>query len=213
MKIISKVLRTALVLVFIAALAACATDGGSAYVDAYTSATETTMKSTLSGPALDAVAKILASGSSDLANAATAKAPGYTAPKSFIVHVLTTNPDGSVGISTISQWAFKDVADGPDQAVAQLTWGQNALNIAEAGKRWSLFIPGVPVDGKNGRYLLHLRVIQVDVLKYSDEAFEAGKFNSYYSGKAARKSQYTITSEVMRIEEVTGSVKLGLQMP
>lgn len=58
MKIITKVLRTALVLVFIAAL--------------------------------DAAAK-----------------------------VLTTNPDGSVGISTISQWAFKDVSDGPDQAVAQ----------------------------------------------------------------------------------------------
>jgi len=180
------------------------------YVDAYSSASET--KATLTGDAFEAVAKALQGGSSDLANAAKAKAPGYAAPKSFIGNVMSTNPDGSVGISTITQWAYA-VKSGTDAVTIQLTYGQNALNLAEVGRRGTLYVPGVTVNGKSGRYFVHFKVANVDVLKYSDEAYNAGRFNSYYSGKDGKKSQYTLTCDVLSIEEVSNSVKLGTVMP
>jgi hypothetical protein len=183
------------------------------YVDAYSSATEQSMKSMLTGEAFKAAARAIEAGSSDLANLATSKAPGYKAPKSYLAHVMSTNPDGSVGISTISQWRYIVSDSGKDHVVLQLTWGQNALNLAEVGKRGSLFIPGGSVEGKNYRFLIHLKTVKVEELKYSDEAFNAGLFNAYYSGAPAKKSQYTITCEVLAIEDVGNSVKLGLQMP
>jgi hypothetical protein len=179
----------------------------SSYVDAYTSASET--KATLSGDAFDAVAKALQTGSSDLANLATTKAAGYVAPKSFIGNVMSTNPDGSVGISTISQWSYT-VKPGADTVTLQLTYGQNALNLAEVDHRGTLYVPGVTVNGTSGKYFIHFKVVSVDVLKYSDEAFNAGKFNSYYSGKDGKKSQYTLTCQVLAIEEVSNSVKLNV---
>ncbi len=182
------------------------------YVDAYTSASESSAKAALSGSAFAAVAKALQAGSSDLANAAKAKSAGYVAPRSFIGNVMSTNPDGSIGVSTISQWAYT-AKDGADTVTIQLTYGQNAVNLAEVGRRGTLFVPGVPVNGTNGRYFIHFKVVNVDVLKYSDEAFAAGKFNSYYSGKAGQKSQYTLTCKVLAIEEVSPSVKLGVVFP
>jgi hypothetical protein len=125
---------------------------------------------------------------------------------------MSTNPDGSVGISTISQWAYS-AKEGANRLTIQLTYGQNALNIAKAGNRGSLFVPGVVVGGKPGRYIIHFKVAAVDVLPYSDEDFAAGKFNFYYSGKDAKKSQYTLTCEVLAVEEVSNSVKLSVTMP
>lgn len=177
------------------------------YVDAYSSASET--KATLTGDAFEAVAKALTAGSSDLANAAKAKAAGYVAPKSYIGNVMSTNPDGSVGISTISQWAYA-AKSGTDSLTLQLTYGQNALNLAEVGHRGTLYVPGVSVNGKSGKYFIHFKVVNVDIMKYSDDAFNAGKFNSYYSGKAGQKSQYTLTCDVLAIEEVSDSVKLSV---
>jgi hypothetical protein len=176
------------------------------YVDAYSSASET--KVLLSGDGFAPVAKALEAGSSDLANKERAKAAGYVAPKSYIGNVMSTNPDGSVGISTISQWAF-----GKGRLTIQLTQGQNAMNLNAVGNRGTLYVPGVTVNGKAGRYLIHFKVAGIEVLKYSDEAFNAGKFNSYYSGAAARKSQYTFTCDVLAIEEASDSVKLGTQFP
>ncbi|MCX7027749.1 MAG: hypothetical protein NT061_09765 [Spirochaetes bacterium] len=181
--------------------------------DAYTSASESAMKATLSGNAFEAAAKALASGSSDLASAAKAKVPGYKAPKSFIGNVMSTNPDGSVGISTISQWAYTDFVVGKDILTLQLTYGQNAINLAGVNHRGTLFVPGVPVDGKNMKFFVHFKVVKVDVLPYSDKAFDAGEFNFYYSGKDGMKNQYTLTCEVMGIEEVSGSVKLNVVFP
>jgi hypothetical protein len=180
------------------------------YVDAYSSASET--KSMLKGEALDAVGKALVAGSSDLANSAKAKSPGYQAPKSLLGNVMSANPDGSVGISTISQWAY-GIKGTAHSVTLQLTQGQNALNLAEVGRRGTLYVPGVTVGGKSLRYFVHFKVANVDVLKYSDEAFNAGRFNSYYSGKDGKKSQYTLTCDVLSIEEVSNSVKLGTVMP
>jgi len=100
-----------------------------------------------------------------------------------------------------------------DHVVLQLTFGQNAINLAEVGKRGSLFIPGVSVNDKSCRYLIHLKVVTVEEMKYSEEAFKAGLFNAYYSGAAGEKTQYTIICDVVAIEDVENSVKLGLQMP
>jgi hypothetical protein len=184
--------------------------GQARYVDAYSSASET--KTMLKGDGLDAVGKALAAGCSDLANAAKAKSPGYQAPKSLLGNVMSANPDGSVGISTISQWAYT-IKGTTHTVTLQLTQGQNALNLAEVGRRGTLYVPGVTVGGKSLRYFVHFKVAGLDVLKYSDEAFNAGKFNSYYSGKDGKKSQYTLTCDVLSVEEVSNSVKLGTVMP
>jgi hypothetical protein len=205
MKSLMKIAGIALAFALVAGVGAWA----ETYVDAYSSASET--KVTLSGDALKAVAKALEAGSSDLANKAKAKAAGYVAPKSYIGNVMSTNPDGSVGISTISQWAYATGAK--DKLILQLTQGQNALNINAAGNRGTLYVPGVTVNGKPGRYFIHFKVASIDVLKYSDEAFNAGKFNSYYSGAAGKKSQFTFTCDVLAIEDVAESVKLGVQFP
>jgi len=190
--------------------ALCAQAKPGDYVDAYTSASET--KATLKGDALEAAAKALEAASSDLASLTTAKAPGYKAPKSALGNVMSTNPDGSVGISTISQWAYA-VKPGADLLTLQLTYGQNAVNLAGVGKRGTLFVPGLAVNGKASRLFIHFKVVKVDELKYSDAAFDAGKFNFYYSGKAAKKSQFTLSCEVLAMEEVSDSVKLGIAMP
>jgi hypothetical protein len=209
MKTSTKIAITVLALALVGSIGAWA-ESSTSYVDAYSSASET--KTNLTGSAFDAVAKALEAGSSDLANLAKAKAAGYVAPKSFIGNVMSTNPDGSVGISTISQWSYSAKA-GKDAVTLQLTYGQNAMNLAEVGNRGTLYVPGVPVNGANGRYFIHLKVVKVDVMKYSDEAFNAGKFNSYYSGKDGKKSQYTLTCDVLAIEEASASVKLGVQFP
>jgi hypothetical protein len=206
MKSLGKLTMAILVL----ALPACAGAWAQSYVDTYTSASET--KLPLAGDAFTAVAKALEAGSSDLANKATAKAAGYTAPKSYIGNVMSTNPDGSVGISTISQWKYV-TGSGKGKVVIQLTHGQNALNINAAGARGTLYIPGVTVNGKPGKYFVHFKVAGIDLMKYSDDAFNAGKFNSYYSGAAAKKSQYTFTCDVLAIEEVSDSVKLNVAFP
>ncbi len=180
------------------------------YVDAYTSASSTKM--TLNGAALDAAAEALQAGSADLASAAEAKAPGYSARPGTIGNVMSTNPDGSVGISTISQWVYSR-GSGGDTVRVQLTEGQNALNLAEVGRRGTLFVSDLTVGGKDVRYFVHFKVVAVDTLKYSDEAYAAGKFNAHYSGQADKKSQFTLTGRVLAIEEVTASVKLGTKMP
>jgi hypothetical protein len=167
---------------------------------------------TLNGSDFDAAAEALQAGSADLASAAEAKAPGYKPRTGTIGNVMSTNPDGSVGISTISQWVYSR-GSGGDTVKLQLTEGQNALNLAEVGRRGSLFLSDLTVGGKEVRYLVHFKVVGVDTLKYSDEAYAAGKFNAYYSGQTDKKSQFTLTCRVLAIEEVTASVKLGTKMP
>lgn len=180
------------------------------YVDAYSSASGT--KTTLTGPALEAAAGALEAGSSDLASAAEAKAPGYEAKRGTVGNIMSTNPDGSVGISTISEWTYTR-GEKTDTVAVQLTEGQNALNLAAVDRRGTLFVPGLTVDGAEGRYFVHFKVIHVDTLEYSKEAYDAGAFNRHYSGGSQNKRQFTLTGEVLSIEEVSASVKLGFSMP
>jgi hypothetical protein len=212
MKNFKKIAAVTLALLLCSGLAGWAQAKEGEYVDTYSSASEASAKSMLQGDAFEAAAKALQTASSDLASLAKTKTAGYVAPKSLTGNVMSTNPDGSVGISTITQWAYA-VKSGPDTLTLQLTQGQNALNLAEVGHRGTLFVPGVAVSGKNYRYFVHFKVVNIDLMKYSDDAFKAGKFNSYYSGKDGKKSQYTLTCEVLALEEVSGSVKLSVVMP
>jgi hypothetical protein len=180
------------------------------YVDAYSSASDT--KTTLAGPALGDVAEVLQAGSSIFATAADAKAPGYEAKMGIIANVMSTNPNGSIGMSTIGEWGYTK-GGKVDTVKIQLTEGQNALNLAAPDKRGTLFIPELTVGDQTGRYFVHFKVVHVDVLAYSDAAYEAGKFNSHYSGQEKKKRQFTLTGEVLSIEEVSQSVKLGFKMP
>lgn len=210
MKSIVRIILVMFVSGLVVSTALHAKDSETQYVDAYSSASDT--KTTLTGPAFDVAAEALAAGSSDLASAAVANAPGYEARRGTVGNIMSTNPDGSVGISTISEWIYTH-GGGTDTVTFQLTEGQNALNLAAVDRRGTLFVPGLAVDGTEGRYFVHFKVNHVDILKYSDEAYDAGRFNRHYSGQAKKKRQFTLTAEVLSIEEVSGSVKLGFSMP
>lgn len=161
--------------------------------DAYTSASTT--KTTLSGEELKAAGALLADHCSDLATLAETKVEGYTAPNGVNAQIMSVNPDGSVGLSTISEWKYVQGEDGKDQVVVELTYGQNALNLCEDGARGSLLIR---LDGVS--YLVHLDVVDADEQVYTDEAYNAGEFDAHYSGAANQLSSYTITCDVLSIE-------------
>ena len=156
--------------------------------DAYTSASST--KTVLTGEALLAAEKILVAQSSLLSSANEAKAEGYVAKQgASTAQIMSINPDGSVGLSTISEWKYED-----GKAYVRLTQGQNALNLAEAGATGTLL-----VKGQGAFYLLHLKTVEVTVLEYSEET--AGQFDQYYSGAANQLNEYDITFEVSTIEQ------------
>ena len=162
-------------------------------VDAYTSASTT--KTLLSGEELDAAAALLAASGSDLATLAQTKVEGYTSPSGVNAQIMSVNPDGSIGMSTISEWKYVQNADGKDQVIVELTYGQNALNLSEEGARGTLL---VLLDGAS--YLVHLDVLDSDEQVYTEEAYNAGEFDAHYSGAADELRSYTITCEVLSIE-------------
>lgn len=157
-------------------------------VDAYTTASTT--KTVLSGDDLKAAEAVLAAQSSLLSTADEVKAEGYT-PKQGVstAQIMSINPDGSVGLSTISEWKYED-----GKVYVKLTQGQNALNLAAVGATGTLL-----VKGQGPTYLLHLKTIDVTVLEYSEET--AGQFDQYYSGAANKLNEYDITFEVSTIEQ------------
>ena len=180
-KILALMLAAVLVLAVSLSLAEAA--------DAYTTASNT--KTVLSGDALAAAEAALEAKSSLLSTKAEAEAEGYVAKETAgTAQILSVNPDGSVGLSTISEWKYEG-----GRVIVKLTEGQNAKNLAEAGKTGTLL-----VNAEGAWYLLHLVVTDVEVLEYSDEAFAAGEFGQYYSGAAAQLAEYHITFDVPTIE-------------
>lgn len=168
------------------------------YVDVYTSASVT--KTTLEGEAYDAAIQLLAENSADMATRAEADVEGYQEPESALGNIMSVNPDGSVGLSTISQWQLIPVADGADSVFIQLTYGQNALNLLEVGTRASLL-----VKIENLSYIIHLNVVDVYEQVFTQEAYDAGEFNAHYSGSGKELSSYDILFEVLSIES-TGAL-------
>ena len=159
-------------------------------VDAYTTASAT--KTVLSGDALAAAEEVLVAKSSLLSSADEAKAEGYQAKTSTgIAQIMSINPDGSVGLSSISEWKYES-----GKVFVRLTQGQNALNLAKEGATGTLLVKG---DGP--WYILHLKAVAVTVLEYSAET--AGQFDQYYSGAANALNEYDIEFDVGAIEQTS----------
>lgn len=164
-------------------------------VDTYTSASTT--KSVVVGDELAALRDTLSSSCSDLATLAETQAEGYVAPTGKVnAQIVSVNPDGSVGLSTVSEWKYVKSEDGADQVIVELTYGQNALNLSEENARGSLI---VVLNGAT--YILHLDVVESDEQVYTEEGYATGEFNSHYSGSANALSSYTVTSNVLSIEK------------
>ena len=157
-------------------------------VDAYTTASAT--KTVLSGDDLAAAEQVLMAKSSLLSSADEAKAEGYQAKEgTATAQIMSINPDGSVGLSTISEWKYEN-----GKVFVRLTQGQNALNLAQEGATGTLLVKG---DGPY--YLVHLKMAAVTVLEYSEET--AGQFDQYYSGAANALNEYDIEFDVGTIEQ------------
>lgn len=159
-------------------------------VDAYTTASAT--KTVLSGDALAAAEEVLMAKSSLLSSADEAKAEGYQAKSGTgIAQILSINSDGSIGLSSISEWKYEG-----GKVFVRLTQGQNALNLAQEGATGTLL-----VKGDNVWYILHLKAVAVNVLEYSAET--AGQFDQYYSGAANALNEYDIEFDVGAIEQTS----------
>ena len=157
-------------------------------VDAYTTASNT--KTVLSGDALAAAEEVLMAKSSLLSSVDEAKAEGYV-PKegASTAQIMSINVDGSVGLSTISEWKYEN-----GKVFVRLTQGQNALNLAREGATGTLLVKG---DGPV--YIVHLKAVAVTVLEYSEET--AGQFDQFYSGAADALNEYDIEFDVGAIEQ------------
>ena len=146
----------------------------------------------LDGDDLEAAKEELSSIDSDLATLAQTKEEGYVAPEGeTMVEIMSVNPDGTPGLSTIHAWRV----DG-DTVTVVLTDGQNAQNLAKVGARGSILAHG------DTYYLIHLEVSDVVELEYTDENYENGLFNSSYSGASNQLSEYTITMNILSVEQV-----------
>lgn len=166
-----------------------------AEVDAYTSASTT--KTLVTGEELTALEETLTTKCDDLATVAETKAEGYSAPEGIVTaQIASINPDGSVSISTISEWKYINNAEGMDQVVMELTQAQCTENLSVDNARGSLF---VVFDGAT--YILHLDVADVDEQVFDQAAYEAGEFNKHYIGNTEGLSSFTVTCNVLSIEK------------
>ena len=157
-------------------------------VDAYTTASTT--KTILTGDALAAAEEVLMAKSSLLSSADDVKKEGYQAKTgTATAQIMPINPDGSIGLSTISEWKYES-----GKVFVRLTQGQNALNLAQDGATGTLL-----VKGDSGYYILHLKMVAVTVLEYSEET--AGQFDQYYSGAANALNEYDIEFDCPVIEQ------------
>jgi len=161
------------------------------HVDTYTTASKT--KTFLK---IEEAADTLTAISSDLASLADTLLDGYERIENAkTVQLMSVNPDGCPGLSSIRAWKYTKVDDGNDQITVQLTDGQTAQNLKEQGSRGTLLVEA------DGHYLVHVETVAGDVLEYSDEAYEAGHFNAYYDGAKEKASQYNLTFDVLSIEQ------------
>ena len=197
------------------ALSLMVTCAGAELVDTYTSASLT--KSFVEGEDLDALAKTLSESGADIATKAQTEAEGYERMYGKHVQIMSVNPDGSIGMSTIGYWRYVDNradgmdvvitagdwqfvkrGEGADQVVIQLTEGQNALNLYNAGvgARTTLL---VKLD--DATYLLHLNITDIHVQEFSQEAYDAGEFASGYSGADRQARSFYFTFDVLSIEK------------
>ena len=182
-------------------------------VDTYTSASLT--KSYVEGDDLAALAETLTLSGADIATTKQASAPDYVKMYGMHVNVISVNPDGCPGMSTIGYWRYvnnreggADVAisagdwsytrrgTGADQVVFQLTDGQNARNLLADDARCTIQLT---LNGAN--YLLHLDVTEVYAQEFTQEAYDAGEFATGYSGADRQATSYYYVCDVLSVEK------------
>ena len=187
------------------------------WVDAYTSASLT--KSYVEGEEMDALAEALAVSGADIATKAQTEAPDYQRMYGAHVQIMSVNPDGSIGMSTIGywryannrtgaqdvtitagDWSFTNRGEGADQVCIQLTEGQNALNLWNegVGGRTTLL-----AKIENVSYLLHLNMTECHEQKFDQAAYDAGEFASGYSGADRQASSFYFVFDVLSVEKTT----------
>ena len=167
-------------------------------VDTYASASLT--KSFVEGDELVTLADTLSKSCADIATLAQTKAEGYQKMYGKHVNVFSVNPDGSIGLSTIGYWRYMNNHEGgADQVVIQLTEGQNALNLYNAGVGAGSTLMVKLDDGFT--YLLHLRITDIHVQEFTQEAYDAGEFASGYSGADRQARSFYFTFDVLSIEK------------
>ena len=182
-------------------------------VDTYTSASLT--KSYVEGDEAAALAETLTASGADIATTKQASEPDYVKMYGMHVNVITVNPDGCPGMSTIGYWRYVNnreggadvvisAADwsytrpgtGADQVVFQLTDGQNARNLLADNARGTIM---VKVD--KTWYLLHLDITEVFAQEFTQEAYDAGEFATGYSGADRQATSYYFVTNVLSIEK------------
>ena len=182
-------------------------------VDTYTSASLT--KSYVEGDEAATLAELLTASGADIATTKQANEPGYEKMYGMHVNVITVNPDGCPGMSTIGYWRYVNnreggadvvisAADwsytrpgtGADQVVFQLTDGQNARNLLADDARCT-----IQLTSNGANYLIHLDIAEVFAQEFTKEAFDAGEFATGYSGADREATSYYFVGNVLSIEK------------
>lgn len=182
-------------------------------VDTYTSASLT--KSYVEGDEAAALAEVLTASGADIATTKQASAPDYVKMYGMHVNVITVNPDGCPGMSTIGYWRYVNnreggadvvisAADwtytrpgtGADQVVFQLTDGQNARNLLGENARCT-----IQLTSNGANYLIHLDIVEVFAQEFTQEAYDAGEFATGYSGADRQATSYYFVGNVLSIEK------------
>ena len=182
-------------------------------VDTYTSASLT--KSYVEGDEAAALAETLTASGADIATTKQASEPDYVKMYGMHVNVITVNPDGCPGMSTIGYWRYVNnreggadvvisAADwtytrpgtGADQVVFQLTDGQNARNLLADDARCT-----IQLTSNGANYLIHLDIAEVFAQEFSQEAYDAGEFATGYSGADRQATSYYFVGNVLSIEK------------
>ena len=184
-------------------------------VDTYTGASLT--KSFVAEEDMAALAAVLTMKGADIATTKEASAPDYVKMYNAHVNIITVNPDGCPGLSTIGYWRYVDnheggvdvkitagdwtytrKGEGADQVVFQLTDGQNARNLAGQGVGGRSTIQ-VKVDGTT--YLIHLNTVEIFEQVFTQAAYDAGEFATGYSGADRQATSYYFVCDVLSIEQ------------
>ncbi len=150
-------------------------------------------RSTLNGDDYAAAVEELASISNDLATKAETEVEGYEEPESGVAQVMSVASDGFVNMSTIHAWKVESSEAGTTITVV-MTDGNTISNLLTKGAKGTILIHG------SKYYILHVENVETVTLAYSDEDYEAGKFNSAYSGADAQLNEYTVTFNIDEIQ-------------
>ena len=160
--------------------------------DTVTSASSTRIH--LEGDDFTSAIDELVSISNDLATKAETEVEGYEELTSGVAQVMSTNIDGYVSMSTIHAWKVEK--DGDEATIkVVMTDGKTISNLIAKGAKGTILVHG------SAYYLMHVENVETVTLEYSDENYEAGLFNSAYSGKDAKLNEYTVTFRINELEK------------